>query len=91
VRKSVPKEDPRIAPPVDEIAVMEAKVRRMREMGVTEWGDIKLGPAPAPAPRVPTAEEVREATQRKEEQVRDTLFAACHVKPAIRPVKRSGR
>lgn len=81
-------EDPGPSPPVDEITLMEAKVRRMREMGVTEWGDIKLGPAPSPAPRPLTAEEIADARARKEEQARDIQFAACHVKPALRVVKR---
>lgn len=84
-RKSA--DPPPPAPPVDEIALMEAKVRRMREMGVTEWGDIKLGPTPAPEKRTPTAQEIREAGEREEERRRDVMFAASHIKPRLRAVK----
>ncbi len=38
---------------------LEARVAKMRELGVVEWGDIKLGPVPA------KAEDDEDATQRK--------------------------
>ena len=34
--------------PLD-LADLEARVLRMRALGVTKWGDIELGPEPAPA------------------------------------------
>ncbi|MER3499799.1 MAG: hypothetical protein C4308_14855 [Chitinophagaceae bacterium] len=32
----------------DAISELEARVAKMRELGVTKWGDIELGPAPQP-------------------------------------------
>ena len=73
-------------PQEDDIALFEAKVRRMREMGVTEWGDIKLGPAPQSAPKQLTGKEQLELARKREEQQRDILFAASHLKPSMKLV-----
>lgn len=78
------KKEPEPAPAVDEVALFEAKVKRMREMGVTEWGDIKLGPERPPEPKPLTAEQKREAIEKEEERKRDVMFAASHIKPALR-------
>ena len=73
-------------PQEDDIALFEAKVRQMREMGVTEWGNIKLGPAPQSAPKQLTGKEQLELARKREEQQRDILFAASHLKPSLKLV-----
>jgi hypothetical protein len=62
---------------------LEATVQRMRQLGVTEWNGIKLGPVPAPPSRAPTPEEVAERAARREEKRRDVLFGASSLKPAL--------
>ena len=72
--------------PEDDLAAFEAKVRRMREMGVTEWGDIKLGPVPQAAPKELSVKEKLILAREREEKQRDILFAASHLKPALKLV-----
>ena len=70
---------------------MAALVAKMRELGVTEFDGIKLGPAPAPPAKEPTQEELRDqAAARKaarEERQRDIMFAASSIKPALPPAR----
>jgi hypothetical protein len=66
---------------------LEATVARMRALGVTKFGDIELGPAPGPAAKVITPEEVQKRREQAEERHRDILFAASRVRPALRSVK----
>jgi len=82
-------EKPPTPPPVeDDIALFKAKVRRMREMGVTEWGNIKLGAAPQDKPKELTTSEKLELARKKEEAQRDILFAASHLKPSLKLVRK---
>ena len=66
---------------------LEAIVARMRALGVTKYGDIELGPTPAPAPKVLTPEEIQKRREETEERQRDILFAASRVRPALRSIK----
>ena len=81
-----PLDSPPASPQEDDIDVFEAKVRRMREMGVTEWGNIKLGPVPNTPPKQLTPKEQLELVRKREEQQRDILFAASHLKPSLKLV-----
>ncbi len=66
-----------------DLADLEATVAKMRELGVTEYGDIKLGPAkPEPAKEVTPEEYVRRA-KREEERRRDVQFAASATRPFL--------
>ncbi len=70
---------------------LKALVATMRELGVTECGDVKLGPAPAPTSAPVSSEEkiriLKDRHLREEERQRDIMFAASHIKPALRSVK----
>jgi hypothetical protein len=72
----------------DAVAELEALVERMRELGVTEYQGIKLGPLPAAREPAMTPEQraLVERTRREhaEERRRDVLFAASRIKPVIR-------
>jgi hypothetical protein len=59
-------------------------VMLMREIGVLEWKDIKLGASPAPPRREVTEEEARERLMKREERNHDILFAATPVRPPLR-------
>lgn len=65
---------------LDELA---ATVKRMRDLGVTEWEGIKLGPAPAPPAVKATPKEIADRAARREEKRRDVLFGASSLKPAL--------
>lgn len=65
-------------------AELRADVAVMRECGVLEWGDIRLGPAPRVAgepAREPTADEVRAKLERLEEERLAILFGATGMRP----------
>ncbi len=66
---------------------LEAFVKKMRELGVTEAEGIKLGAPPVARAPAPTPSELKERALRAEERERDVLFASSHVKPALRSVK----
>lgn len=68
---------------------LEETVQRMRELGVTEWEGIKLGPAPAPPAKKATPEELAERAARRQEKRRDVLFGASSLKPALSRKKKS--
>ena len=74
--------------PPDDLALFERKVARMREMGVLEWGDIKLGPLPPKAPAAPTAKEQQESAAKELERKRDIMFAASHLRPSLKLVSK---
>ena len=74
--------------PEDEIALFERKVARMREMGVLEWGNIKLGPLPPKAPPAPSAKEQQENAAKELEKKRDIMFAASHLRPSLKLVSK---
>ncbi len=59
-------------------------VALMREIGVLEWKDIKLGAPPAPPKREESEEDARERLMRREERHHDILFAATPVRPPLR-------
>ena len=69
---------------------LEKLVAKMRELGVTELGDIKLGPDPklaqAPSEGTKHVNEVQRA-ERAAVAHRDTMFAACNIKPKLQFVK----
>ncbi len=79
-----PPAPPPTLPHDDDMDLFEAKVRRMRELGVLEFGNIKLGPAPQSAPKELTTAEKLELSRRRHEQQRDVLFAASHLKPTLK-------
>lgn len=65
-------------------AELRADVAMMRELGVSEWGDIRLGPpprVPGEPPREPTADEVRARLEALEEGRLNILFGATGVRP----------
>lgn len=66
-------------------------VATMRELGVTECGDVKLGPPPTPTKKPLTLDEqaaiAKDRALLAEERQRDVLFAASHVKPALARAK----
>lgn len=62
---------------------LEETVQRMRDLGVTEWDGIKLGPAPVPPAKKATPEELAERAERRQEKRRDVLFGASSLKPAL--------
>lgn len=68
---------------------LEALVAKMRELGVTELGEIKLGPDPKLAQRDEGKHAESEAAraERVAAQHRDTMFAACNIKPKLRMMK----
>ena len=71
-------------PATDEVAVLRAKVRAMRELGVTEADGIKLGPAPAPPKKEETKEEWKARMNAQRQREHDILFAASGTKPKLR-------
>ncbi len=79
-----PKADPMRARTPEEL---EAFVRKMRELGVSECDGIVLGPLQVKL----SEEEIRmqraEAEQREENRHFETMFAASRIKPKIRRVK----
>lgn len=64
-------------------AELRADVAVMRECGVLEWGDIRLGPVPrVPGePREVTAEETRAKLEALEEERLNILFGATGMRP----------
>lgn len=74
--------------PEDDLALFERKVQRMREMGVLEWGDIKLGPMPPKAPPAPSPKEQLEIAAKEVERKRDIMFAASHLRPSLKLVSK---
>lgn len=62
---------------------LRAAVATMRELGVTEWGDIKLGaPVREATPvRVLSVEEQKADAARREQERLDILFGASGVRP----------
>lgn len=56
-------------------------VKVMRELGVTEWGDVKLGEAPGPPPRTLTKEELEKKLREEQEKRDNVLFAATSIRP----------
>jgi hypothetical protein len=73
------------------LAELEATVALMRKLGVTEWGDIKLGVLPPAPPKDHfTPEELsdrkRADNQRKDREAvrrRDIRFAHSSIKPVL--------
>jgi len=65
---------------------LEETAAMMRRLGVTEFGNIKLGPAPQSAPKQLTGKEQLELARKREEAQRDILFAASHLKPSLKLV-----
>lgn len=65
---------------------LEKLVTKMRELGVTELGEIKLGPDPKLAQRDEGKHHESEAARAEREalQHRDTMFAACNIKPKLK-------
>lgn len=68
---------------------LEARVAKMRALGVTKWGDIELGPEPPPAEsgetqRTSPPDEVLR-TMRAEKQRVASLASGGPVKSAGRP------
>lgn len=55
----------------DAIAELEARVKKMRDLGVTRWGDIELGPEPQPAGS--TAETQQKAPDAIERERRENV------------------
>ena len=70
---------------------LRSLVATMRELGVTECGEVKLGPPPVARKEPPNADEraktIKERAMRNEERQRDVMFAASNIKPALRAVK----
>lgn len=60
---------------------LRTKVALMRELGVTSWDGIVLGPPPPPPPRVLTDEERAKRDAARLEAERQDLFAASGYAP----------
>jgi hypothetical protein len=56
-----------------DIPGLEARVEAMRRLGVTEWGDVKLGPAPQV--EAATTTQQTETLDAREQKARDTQRA----------------
>lgn len=59
-------------------------VALMRELGVTEWNGIKLGPLPPAPTKPPTPEEQVERMKERERARLATQFAASSVRPTFK-------
>jgi hypothetical protein len=70
--------------PARSIEELEAVAKKMRELGVTEYDGIKLGPAPVDAPRRLTPKEEVQKALDAEAKKRDIMFAASSVRPRLR-------
>ena len=68
-----------------DISSLEARVAKMRALGVTKWGDIELGPVPQPEAKAETQQERPEARERRtrEEQRRTFLAASARLVPRL--------
>lgn len=88
VVKPAPAPEPPPAPPparpLLDLRHLEETVTRMRNLGVTEWEGIKLGPEPPAEPRIETPEEKAARKREREIRTRDIQFAACRVRPLIK-------
>jgi hypothetical protein len=67
---------------------LEAAVAKMRALGVTEFGDIKLGPQPAAPAKELTPEEYKARLAKAEERRHEIMFAASATRPYLRSVKK---
>ena len=67
---------------------LQKLVEKLRELGVTEYDGIKLGPAPAAPSPEPTPAEKLEREEERLARVRDIQFAACRVRPVLKAVKK---
>lgn len=58
-----------------DIAELEARVAKMRALGVTRWGDIELGPEPVPADTAKTQTQhvSPEAIERKQRETQRAI------------------
>jgi hypothetical protein len=63
---------------------LEALAKKMRELGVTEFDGVTLGPAPPPPPKELSAKEHTQKALDAENRQRDIMFAASSVKPRLR-------
>ncbi len=70
-----------------ELDDLAAKVKLMRELGITEADGIKLGAPILPEKPKETAEEWKERQQRLLQRQHDIMFAASGTKPILRRVK----
>lgn len=62
----------------DAISDLEQRVAKMRALGVTKWGDIELGPAPAPEATTTTQQpKSPEAIEREQRNARRTVALAA--------------
>lgn len=63
------------------IADLRLKVAAMRELGVLEWGDIKLGPPPLPRAPQLTEDDILARENREAEARHRTMFASTGFVP----------
>jgi hypothetical protein len=62
---------------VDPIEDLEVRVRAMRRLGVTRWGDLELGPEPQAEQDEAKVQEQRQTLEKRETERRSRLqFAA---------------
>lgn len=71
-------------PPVDEVAVLRAKIALMRETGVLEADGIKLGPVPQPPKKELTEEQWKELQAKNAQRMHEILFAHSGTRPRLR-------
>jgi hypothetical protein len=69
----------------DAIADLEARVAKMRALGVTRWGDIELGPVPQSEAKVETQSKSPDRREReaRDEQRRIALSASGRLVPRL--------
>lgn len=69
----------------DAISDLEQRVTKMRELGVTKWGDIELGPVPQAEAKAETQQESPDARERRarDEQRRIALSASGRLVPRL--------
>lgn len=60
---------------------LEKAVAKMRELGVTEWNGIKLGPSPSEPMEPPTPEQIRARLDEAADRQHAIMFGASSVRP----------
>lgn len=72
---------------MSELDDLAAKVKLMRELGVVECGDIKLGPPPAAAPKEESKAEWEMRLAREQERETKIMFAASATRPRLKVLR----
>lgn len=71
----------------DELESLRAKIRLMRELGVTEADGIKLGPEKPAPPKKETAEECKMRVAKAAQRQHDIMFAHSATKPRLQVLR----